>query len=65
MHKRNQAVRLPKEFEFDVREISMWKEGNHVILSSRPMDWYSYLAEPAVTSESFMDNVEDLPQQES
>ena len=29
---RSQAVRLPKEFRFDVEEVSIRREGNHVIL---------------------------------
>ena len=29
---RSQAVRLPKEFRFDVDEVSIRREGNHVIL---------------------------------
>lgn len=64
MNNRNQAVRLPKDFEFRTAEVFIRKEGNEVILSPRPEDWSSYLATGPVASESFMEGVEDLPVQE-
>jgi antitoxin VapB len=64
MNNRSQAVRLPKEFQFDVPEVFIRKEGNDVVLSPRPLDWSSYLAASPAASESFMEGVEDLPVQE-
>jgi antitoxin VapB len=64
MNNRCQAVRLPKEFQFDVQEVFIRKEGSDVVLSPRPMDWSSYLAEGPVASESFMESIDDLPVQE-
>lgn len=64
MNNRNQAVRLPKEFQFDVQEVFIRKEGSDIVLSPRPLDWSSYLAEGPFASDSFMENVEDLPVQE-
>jgi antitoxin VapB len=64
MNNRSQAVRLPKEFQFDVGEVFIRKEGNDVILSSRPLDWRTYFAEAPVASETFMADVEDIPAQE-
>ena len=64
MNNRSQAVRLPKEFQFDVPEVFIRKEGSDVILSPRPLDWSSYLAEAPVASDDFMQGVEDLPVQE-
>lgn len=61
---RSQAVRLPKDFQFDVPEVFIRKEGNDVVLSPRPLDWSSYLSTGPVASPSFMDGVEDLPVQE-
>jgi antitoxin VapB len=61
---RSQAVRLPKEFQFDVAEVFIRKEGSDVVLSPRPLDWSSYLSASPVASQSFMDGVEDLPVQE-
>lgn len=64
MNNRSQAVRLPKEFQFQSREVFIRKEGNDVILSPRPDDWSAYLREGPVASPDFMENVEKLPVQE-
>jgi antitoxin VapB len=64
LNNRSQAVRLPKEFQFDTDEVFIRKEGENVILSPRPADWSSYLESGPVASDAFMDNVEDLPAQE-
>jgi antitoxin VapB len=64
MNNRSQAVRLPKEFQFNTQEVYIRKEGSDVVLSPRPFDWSSYLADGAVASSTFMEDVEDLPAQE-
>ena len=64
MNNRSQAIRLPKEFQFNTQEVFIRKKGNEVVLSPRPFDWSSYLAEGPVASMNFMDGVEDLPVQE-
>jgi antitoxin VapB len=64
MNNRSQAVRLPKDFQFKTPEVFIRKEGSDVVLSPRPADWSSYLAEGAVASPSFMEGAEDLPPEE-
>jgi antitoxin VapB len=64
MTNRSQAVRLPKEFQFDTAEVFIRKAGDEVILSPRPPDWSSYLADGPVASAEFMSGIEDLPVQE-
>jgi len=64
MNNRSQAVRLPKEFQFNVQEVFIRKEGSDVVLSPRPPDWSSYLADAPAASPTFMEGVEDLPVQE-
>ena len=64
MNNRSQAVRLPKEFQFRTREVFIRNQGSEVVLSPRPFDLTAYLAESAVASSSFMEEVEDLPVQE-
>jgi antitoxin VapB len=64
MNNRSQAVRLPKDFQFKTEEVFIRKEGEDLVLSPRPSDWSSYLADAPVASQSFMENVEDLPVQE-
>jgi antitoxin VapB len=61
MNKRSQAVRLPKQFQFNAREVFIRRQGSDVILSPRPSDWSSYLTEAPVASENFMQGVEELP----
>jgi antitoxin VapB len=64
MNNRSQAVRLPKEFQFDVTEVFIRKVGDEIILSPRPEDWSAYLTAGPVASTEFMEGVEDLPVQE-
>jgi antitoxin VapB len=64
MNNRNQAVRLPKDFQFNTREVFIRKEGRDVVLSPKPEDWSSYLTDGPVASYAFMEGVEDLPVQE-
>jgi len=64
MNNRSQAVRLPKEFQFDTKEVFIRKEGEEVILSPRPTDWGDYFTQGPVASPEFMENVRDLPVQE-
>jgi antitoxin VapB len=63
MNNRSQAVRLPKDFQFNTEEVFIRKEGPDVVLSPRPSDWSLYFAEGPAASESFMEDVEDLPVQ--
>jgi antitoxin VapB len=64
MNNRSQAVRLPKDFQFKTEEVFIRKEGPDVILSPRPSGWSSFLTEAPVASDSFMEDVYDLPVQE-
>ena len=64
MTNRSQAVRLPKDFQFETKEVYIRREGNDVILSPRPTDWGTYFESRVVASPGFMQNVEDLPLQE-
>ena len=64
MNNRNQAVRLPKEFQFNTQEVFIRKEGNDVVLSPKPVDWSAYLGGGPVASAAFMEGIEDLPVQE-
>jgi antitoxin VapB len=63
MNNRSQAVRLPKDFQFRTTEVFIRKVGDEVILSPRPADWSSFLAQGPVASAEFMEGVEDLPVQ--
>jgi len=64
MNNRSQAVRLPKEFQFETSEVFIRKQESNVILSPRPAEWSSYLDHAPAASEDFMTHVEKLPVQE-
>jgi antitoxin VapB len=64
MNNRSRAIRLPKEFKFKTTEVFIRKVGSDVVLSTRPADWSSYLAEAPAASPTFMEGIEDLPGQE-
>ncbi len=64
LYNRSQAVRLPKDFQFDVDEVFIRKQGREVVLSPRPPKWNAYLAGGPVAPADFMAGVEDLPVQE-
>lgn len=64
MNNRSQAVRLPKEFQVRARELYIRRSGEEIILSPRPADWSAYFEDGPTASESFMQDVEDLPVQE-
>lgn len=64
MTNRSQAVRLPKEFQFDVEEVVIRKVGDEVILSPKPRSWDAYLESGLVASDDFMAGIDDLPVQE-
>lgn len=55
---------MPKEFQFNTKEVFIRKQGDEVVLSPRPADWSAYLAEGPVASPEFMEGIEDLPVQE-
>lgn len=64
MTNRNQAVRLPKEFQFAVSEVYIRRDGDSVVLSPRPTNWDDYLRAGPVAPDDFMRDVDDLPLQE-
>ena len=64
MNGRSQAVRLPKEFRFDADEVYIRKEGDNVILTSKPASWDEFFAEPSAFDDDFMSDREDAPSQE-
>ena len=60
---RSQAVRLPKAFRFEGKEVFIRKEGNRVILSAKPESWDDFFDSPARVTEDFMAEHVDLPAQ--
>jgi antitoxin VapB len=61
---RSQAVRLPKAFRFEGKEVFIRKEGGCVILSEKPESWDDFFNSPTRASDDFMEERVDLPPQE-
>lgn len=51
---RSQAVRLPKEFRFEGKEVFIRKEGANVILSAKPDSWKDFFLSKERPSDDFM-----------
>jgi antitoxin VapB len=61
----SQAVRLPKEFRFDVKEVEIFRRGDEVVLRKRKRNLKRALAILRSLPEDFMaDGREDMPPQE-
>ena len=61
---RSQAVRLPKEFRFEGKEVFIRREGGCVILSAKPASWDDFFELGDHVSPDFMEDRVDLPAQE-
>ncbi len=64
MSGRSQAVRLPKEFRFDVDRVVIRREGRHVVLSPPFKDWEDYWEHGACFTDDFYEAMEQLDKEE-
>ena len=64
MSGRSQAVRLPKEFRFDVDRVIIRREGRHVVLSPPFKDWDDYWKNGARFTDDFYEAMEELKKDE-
>lgn len=58
---KNQAVRLPKEFEMKASEVIIRKQGASLILTPRPETWQDYFASAQRLDDDFPEDISDLP----
>lgn len=56
----SQAVRLPKEFQLDVREVEVFKRGGEVVLRPMAKSWEHYCKHGRRFTDDFPDRIEDL-----
>jgi len=56
-----QAVRLPKEFQFDVSEVQIFRRGDEVILKKKPRDLTRIFELLTELSDDFMENGREQP----
>ncbi|THB77122.1 MAG: antitoxin [Desulfobacteraceae bacterium] len=64
MSGRSQAVRLPKEFRFEGKEVYIRRVGDQVILSPKPSSWKDFFFKEEKAPEDFLKNRKDLDLQE-
>ena len=60
MNGRSQAVRLPAEFRFSVREVFIEWQGDAVIIRPKPLGWDDFFDRPSQVPEDFMADRKDL-----
>lgn len=57
----SQAVRLPKEFQFDVSEVEIFRRGDEIILRKKPQNLARVFELLCDLSEDFMENGRQQP----
>ena len=57
----SQAVRLPKEYQFDSSEIEIFRRGDEVVLRKKNSDLTSVFKLLTSLSDDFMENGRDQP----
>jgi len=61
MNGRSQAVRLPAEFRFSVREVFIERQGDGaLIIRPKPLGWDDFFDRPSQVPEDFMAERKDL-----
>lgn len=58
---RNQAVRLPREFEMKAREVIIRKQGDSLILTPKPETWQDYFDSAQRLSDDFPEDIANPP----
>ncbi len=54
MNGRSQAVRLPKEFRFQAHEVTLYKQGQCVVLCPKTSTWRDFFEQTPLPSDDFM-----------
>jgi len=57
----SQAVRLPKEFQFDVSEVEVLRRGDEIVLRKKPRNLARVFELLAGLSDDFMENGRNQP----
>jgi len=57
---RSQAIRLPKEFRFEGKEVFIQKNGDKVILSAKPESWKEFFFSNKKATSDFMQERDQL-----
>jgi len=57
----SQAVRLPKEFQFDTSEVQIFRRGNEIVLTNKPQNLSRVFELLTELSDDFMENGRQQP----
>ena len=57
----SQAVRLPKEYQFDVKEVEICRRGDEIILRKKPQNMAKVFELLTGISDDFMENGRQQP----
>jgi len=60
----SQAVRIPKEFQFDAKEVEIFEQDGGVVLRPVSKTWKDYLKRGRQFTEDFPDRIDDQPPEE-
>ena len=60
----SQAVRLPKEFQLDAKEVKIFRQEGDLILRLMKKTWREYFRHSRKFTDDYPEQIEDLPAQE-
>ena len=60
----SQAVRLPKEFQLDVKEVGIFRQGGDLILRPMKKTWQNYFCHGRKFTADYPDRIDDMPAEE-
>ena len=60
----SQAVRLPKEFQLDVKEVGIFRQGGDLILRPMKKTWKDYFCHGRKFTADYPDQIDDMPAEE-
>ncbi len=63
-NKRSQLVRIPREFQLEGGVVYLRRQGEDLLLSTRPTDWAGFVEADAAASDWFLREVADRPEKE-
>ena len=64
MNGQSQAVRLPKEFRFEGKEVYIQKIGDKVVLSEHRQTWEQFFSQESVFDDDFLSERDNTMAQE-
>jgi antitoxin VapB len=64
MNGRSQAVRIPKEYRFDVSEVYITQQGDNIVISPKKPSWDDFFNTSSAFDDDFLKDRDDSPSQE-